>query len=51
LLKYVEWVRNRGHDEFGVNATPTFFINGKRLENHEISDFDAILGNASSGKS
>jgi protein-disulfide isomerase len=22
-------VRNRGSDKFGVNSTPTFFINGK----------------------
>lgn len=51
LLKHVEWVRDRGHNEFGVKATPTFFINGKRLDNHSIADFDAILGNASSGKS
>lgn len=51
LLKHVEWVRNRGHSEFGVRATPTFFINGKRLDNHAISDFDEILGGAPSGKS
>lgn len=49
LLKHVEWVRNRGHSEFGVRATPTFFINGKRLDNHAISDFDEILGGANSG--
>ena len=51
LLKHVEWVRDRGHSEFGVRATPTFFINGKRLENHSIGDFDAILENTSAGKS
>ncbi|MCZ7660703.1 MAG: DsbA family protein [Xanthobacteraceae bacterium] len=29
LLKQVEAVRDRGAKEFGVNSTPTFFINGK----------------------
>lgn len=30
LLDDVNAVRQRGADEFGVSATPTFFINGKR---------------------
>lgn len=51
LLKHVEWVRDRGHSEFGVRATPTFFINGKRLDNHSIAEFDAILESASDEKS
>jgi protein-disulfide isomerase len=29
LLDGVEWVRQRGAEKFGVNSTPTFFINGK----------------------
>jgi protein-disulfide isomerase len=29
MLEGIEWVRNRGSDKFGVNSTPTFFINGK----------------------
>jgi protein-disulfide isomerase len=29
VLDGVEWVRNRATDKFKVNATPTFFINGK----------------------
>jgi len=29
MLEGIEWVRNRGNDKFGVNSTPTFFINGK----------------------
>ncbi|MBX2805624.1 MAG: DsbA family protein [Hyphomicrobiales bacterium] len=51
LLKHVEWVRNRGHSEFGVRATPTFFINGKQLDNSSISAFDEIMENASPEKS
>jgi protein-disulfide isomerase len=38
-------VTKRGHDEFGVDSTPTFFVNGKRLAGeHELKDFDAALG-------
>jgi protein-disulfide isomerase len=29
LLDGIEWVRQRGAEKFGVNSTPTFFINGK----------------------
>ncbi len=33
------------HDKFGVDSTPTFFVNGKRLTGeHELKDFDAALG-------
>ena len=31
MLDKVNAVRDRGAKEFGVNATPTFFINGKRV--------------------
>jgi protein-disulfide isomerase len=35
----------RAHDKFGVDSTPTFFVNGKRLTGeHELKDFDAALG-------
>ncbi len=41
--KIVE-IRRRGNEEFGVNSTPSFFVNGKRLgTQHELKDFDAIL--------
>ena len=30
LLDGVNWVKDRATKEFGVNATPTFFINGKK---------------------
>jgi protein-disulfide isomerase len=39
--------RQRGADKFGVDSTPTFFVNGKRLTtDHQLKDFDAALGGA-----
>jgi len=29
VLDGIDWVRQRGAEKFGVNSTPTFFINGK----------------------
>ncbi|MGH6865017.1 MAG: DsbA family protein [Methyloceanibacter sp.] len=44
LFNKIVEVRQRAHDEFGVDSTPTFFINGQRLPaGHEIEDFDAVL--------
>jgi len=44
--KIVE-VRRRANEDFGVDSTPSFFVNGKRMTGgHEISDFDAALGGA-----
>jgi protein-disulfide isomerase len=31
LIDGIEKVRNQASDKFGVNSTPTFFVNGKRL--------------------
>ena len=31
LYDKINMVRDRGAEKFGVNATPTFFINGKRV--------------------
>ena len=28
VLDGIDWVRQRGAEKFGVNSTPTFFING-----------------------
>ena len=44
LYDKVNEVRERGAEKFGVNATPTFFINGKR-QNGEISpaELDKLL--------
>ena len=30
VLKGIEWVRNRGAEKFGVDSTPTFFVNGTK---------------------
>jgi len=43
LMDKVLKVRGRGADEFGVNSTPTFFINGKRLAGGSIEDFDKAI--------
>jgi protein-disulfide isomerase len=41
--KIVE-VRTRANETFGVDSTPTFFIDGKRLRGGQnIKDFDTIL--------
>ena len=32
MLESIEAVRNRGTEKFGVNSTPTFFINGKKFQ-------------------
>lgn len=43
-LKHIEWVRERGNKSFAIHATPTFFINGKRLKGgNGIEKFDEIL--------
>jgi protein-disulfide isomerase len=40
LLDEILAVRTRAADTFGVNATPTFFINGKRLAGVGLEDFE-----------
>lgn len=42
-LGHIEAIRARGTEKFGVEATPTFFINGKRLMGGSLSDFDKAL--------
>jgi protein-disulfide isomerase len=45
LFDNIVAVRTRAHDKFGVDSTPQFFVNGKRLgHEHELKDFDALLG-------
>lgn len=45
LLDKITAQRNRASDVFGVSATPTFFINGKRLtETPTIEAFDKVIG-------
>jgi len=44
LLDQITAQRARASDTFGVNATPTFFINGKRLqEPPTVEGFDKVL--------
>ena len=44
LLTGIADVRTRGNDKFGVDSTPTFFINGVKLKgSHEVEDFDAVI--------
>lgn len=45
LLVKLSQQRERATDEFGVRATPTFFINGKRLtgRSDEFSTFEAAI--------
>ncbi|WP_245297129.1 MULTISPECIES: DsbA family protein [Rhodomicrobium] len=44
LLNHIAWVRDRGSKEFGVRATPTFFVNGQRLKGTGIEAFDKVIG-------
>jgi protein-disulfide isomerase len=45
LLEQLTAIKTRGDEVFGVNATPTFFINGKRLQAAPtIEEFDKVLG-------
>src|SRR5262245_6596735 len=40
VLEGIEWVRSRGAQKFGVDSTPTFFINGTRHKGAlSIDDF------------
>jgi protein-disulfide isomerase len=44
LLKRIVEARKIAHEKFGVDSTPTFFINGKRLTgDHQMKDFDAAF--------
>lgn len=44
LLDQITAIRMRASDAFGVNSTPTFFINGKRLgETPTVAAFDKVI--------
>jgi len=44
LLKKLIEQRDTAADEFGVKGTPTFFINGKKLNGgYGIENFDKVL--------
>jgi protein-disulfide isomerase len=40
LLDDISAVRSRASETFGVSATPTFFVNGKKLNGVGIEDFE-----------
>lgn len=46
--KIVE-VRRRGNEEFGVDSTPSFFINGKRITGIEFKNFETAIEGATAG--
>jgi protein-disulfide isomerase len=43
LIKNIIAVRDRANTSFGVNSTPTFFINGKKFEGGTVEEFDKAL--------
>jgi protein-disulfide isomerase len=44
LLDGINATRQRGADAFGVTATPTFFINGKKVQGAlPIDQFSALI--------
>jgi protein-disulfide isomerase len=44
LFEKIVEIRERGHETFGVDSTPTFFINGKRLTGEQtVAGFEAML--------
>jgi protein-disulfide isomerase len=43
LIKDIIAVRDRGNTSFGVSQTPTFFVNGKKMDGGSIEDFDKAL--------
>jgi protein-disulfide isomerase len=45
LFNKIVETRTRGNEEFGVDSTPSFFVNGKRLTGeHTLQDFETALG-------
>jgi protein-disulfide isomerase len=47
LFNKIVEVRQRGHEKFGVDSTPSFFIDGKRLSGEQVlQSFDSMLEGA-----
>jgi protein-disulfide isomerase len=45
LFKKIVETRKRANEQFGVDSTPSFFVNGKRLTGeHTLQDFETALG-------
>jgi protein-disulfide isomerase len=48
LFEKIVETRKIAHEKFGVDSTPSFFVNGKRLTGeHQFKDFEAALGGGS----
>jgi len=43
LFDKIVAVRKKAHEEFGVDSTPSFFVNGKKLDGIAIENFDAAI--------
>ena len=43
LIKKIIAVRDRAHQSFGVTQTPTFFVNGKKLDGGSIEAFEKAI--------
>ncbi|MHA1517907.1 MAG: DsbA family protein [Alphaproteobacteria bacterium] len=43
LFDKIVAVRKKANEEFGVDATPSFFVNGKRLPGIGIDDFESAI--------
>lgn len=44
VIDYIQESRRRGSEEFGVKATPTIFVNGKKLEGgNSLSDLEKAM--------
>jgi len=44
LLDGVNWVKNRGSNDFGVEGTPSFFVNGEMMRGaRDINAFEEII--------
>lgn len=49
LFSKIVDTRTRGHEKFGVDSTPSFFVNGKRLTGeHTLQDFETALSGGTS---
>jgi len=44
LFKKIVETRTIGYEKFGIDSTPSFFVNGKRLQGeHALKDFEAVF--------
>ena len=43
LFDKIVAVRKKAHEDYGVDSTPSFFVNGKRLPDIAIESFDAAI--------